>query len=137
MMSRWRGASQPVRVAAAAAVIVLTYGTAVHLVHLASSGFDPYPQVPGWLRTYFVSLTFLDPLAAVLLARRTRAGVVLAVAVLVSDAAANGWANYALDSVPSVTPGRVGHAVITMVALDPYIAAPRLSHAASPLPHHR
>ncbi len=54
-----------------------------------------------------------------------------------SDAAANGWANYAIDSVPSVTPGRVGPAVITMVALDPYIAAPRLSHAASPLPHHR
>jgi len=40
-----------------------------------------------------------------------------------SDAAANGWANYAIDSVPSVTPGRVGPAVITMVALDPYIAA--------------
>jgi len=137
MMSRWRGASQPVRVAAAAAVIVLTYGTAVHLVHLASSGFDPYPQVPGWLRTYFVSLTFLDPLAAVLLARRTRAGVVLAVAVLVSDAAANGWANYALDAESGVTVGRVGQAVVTMLALAACATAPRLWRAAAPLQHPR
>ena len=88
MISRWRGAPQPVRVAAAALVIILAYGTAAHLVHLASSGFDPYPEVPGWLRTYFVALTLADPLAAVLLAWRTRVGVVLAVAVLVSERAA-------------------------------------------------
>ncbi len=69
--------------------------------------------------------------------RREQSHELSAVVGGLSDAAANGWANYAIDSVPSVTPGRVGPAVITMVALDPYIAAPRLSHAASPLPHHR
>jgi len=114
MMSRWRGASQPVRVAAAVVVIVLAYGTAVHLVHLVSSGFDPYPEAPPWLRTYFVALTVVDLLAAVLLARRTRGGVVLAVAVLVSDAAANGWANYVLDPASGVTVGRVRQAGITV-----------------------
>ena len=46
------------------------------------------------------------PLAAVLLARRRRGGGVLAAAVLVSDSAANGVANYALDSAGGVTVGR-------------------------------
>ncbi|MGQ7296413.1 hypothetical protein [Quadrisphaera sp. KR29] len=46
---------------------------------------------------YFVSLTVLDPLAALLLARRQRTGVVLAVVVLVTDAVANALANYAFD----------------------------------------
>lgn len=48
MTSRWRGASRQVRVIAAVVVIVLVYGTAVHMVHLVGSGFDPYPEMPGW-----------------------------------------------------------------------------------------
>lgn len=77
----------------------------------------------------------LDPLAAVLLARRRRSGVAVAVAVLVSDAAANGFANYALDRTVGVTAGRVAHAVITMLAIGVCAAAPRLWHTASPLRH--
>jgi len=85
--------------------------------------------LPDWLRAYFTALTVLDPLAAVLLARRRRSGVVLAATVLVSDAAANGWANYALDDSVAITTGRVGHAVITVLAVALVIALPRLSRA--------
>jgi len=68
MVSRWRGAPQPVRVAAALVVVVLTYGTVAHVVDLLSSGFNPYTEAPMRLRTYWVALTVADPVAAVLLA---------------------------------------------------------------------
>lgn len=125
-MKRWQGAPRPVRAVALGLVLALTYGTAVHVVQLVTAGFAPYPGLPGWLRTYFTALTVLDPLAAVLLVRRYRSGVVLTVAVLVSDSAANGFANYALDPVRGVTAGRAGHAVITVLAGVACAAAPAL-----------
>ena len=129
VLKRWQDTSRSVHVAAAAGVVVLTYGTGVHLVQLMASGLDPYPELPGSLRTYFVALTVLDPLAAVLLARHTRTGVTLAVTVLVTDAAANGWANYALDPVAGVTTGRITHAVITVLAIGACTAGPYLWRA--------
>ncbi len=137
VLNRWQSAPRPARVAATAVVLVLTYGTVVHVVQLVGSGFDPYPHLPGWLRTYFVALTILDPLAAVLLARRTRAGVVLAVMVLGSDAFANGWANYVLDPAGGVTVGRVGQAVITMLAISTCAFGLHLWRAAAPPGSHR
>ena len=132
MAGWWGGAPTPVRRAALALVVVLVYGTGVHVYQLVNSGGSPYPWLPGWLRVYFVVLTALDPLAAVLLTLRRRSGVVLAVAVLVTDAAANGWASYVLHPVPG---GRVGHAVITVLALAALAAlavAPALWRHARP-----
>ena len=120
------------RAAAVATVLVLAYGTVVHVVQLALAGGDPYPDLPGWLRGYCVSLTVLDPLAALLVARRRRSGVALAVAVLVSDAAANGWANHVVDPADGLTAGRVGHAVITVLAVGLLMAAPGLWRATAP-----
>ncbi len=131
----WRGAPQLLRLIVSIVVVILAYGTAVHVVHLVTSGFDPYPGLPGWLRTYFLALTLLDPLAAVLLARCTRSGVALTVAVFVSDALANGWANYVLDPTIGITLGRLGHTVITLLALGVCAAAPWLWRAATPLQH--
>lgn len=105
---------------------VLAYGTAVHVVQLLVGGWDPYPSVPEWLAMYFISLTVLDPVAAVLLLLRRRAGLILAYAVLVTDAAANGYANYAIDASVGLTVGRVGHGVITLLALALLAATPRL-----------
>ena len=129
MAGWWGGAPALVRRAALALVLVLAYGTAKHVLDLVASGGSPYPELPTWLRVYFVALTVLDPLAAVLLVLRRRSGVVLAVAVLVTDAAANGWASYALDPVPG---GRVGQAVITALALAALAAAPALWRHARP-----
>lgn len=128
-MQAWRDAPRPARLVALGLVVVLAYGTLVHVVQLVAGGFAPYPDLPGWLRTYFVSLTALDPLAAVLLARRRRSGAVLAAAVLVTDALANGWANHVLDPAEGLTPGRVGHAVITVLALVATAALPQLWRA--------
>ena len=137
MISRWQGAPRSVRTTALAVGVVLAYGTAVHVVQLVASGFNPYPDLPDWLRIYYTALTVLDPLAAVLLARRRRSGVVLAVVVLVSDAAANGFANYVLDHAVGLTAGRVGHTVLTMIAIGVCAAAPQLWGTASPLQRHR
>lgn len=130
VLNPWQSAPRPARVATTAVVLVLTYGTVVHVVQLVGSGLDPYPHLPGWLRTYFVALTILDPLAAVLLARRTRAGVG-------SDAFANGWANYVLDPAGGVTMGRVGQAVITMLAISTCAFGLHLWRAAAPPRSHR
>ena len=132
-MTRWDGAPRPARVAAAVVVLVVLYGTVVHVVQLVAAGGDPYPDLPGWLRASFVSLTLLDPLTAGLLLLRRRSGVVLAVAVLVSDAVANGWANHALDPASGVTAGRVGQAVVTLLALALPAVTPLRWRATAPL----
>ncbi|MGR7025524.1 hypothetical protein [Geodermatophilus sp. URMC 62] len=132
MRSRWQGAPRSARVVAAGAVVVLAYGAVVHVVQVVLGGGNPYPGLPGWLRAYFVSLTLLDPLAAVLLALRRRTGLVLAVAVLVSDAAANAWANYALDPAAGGTAGRVGQAVVTLLAVALLAATPLLWRETAP-----
>ena len=131
-MARWDGAPRPARVAATAAVLVLVYGAVVHVVHLVVAGGLPYSDLPGWLRAYFVSLTLLDPLAAGLLVLRRRSGVVVAVVVLVSDALANGWTNYIRDPASGVTAGRVGHGVVTLLALGLLVMTPALWRATAP-----
>ncbi|MEH3077857.1 MAG: hypothetical protein PGN11_14510 [Quadrisphaera sp.] len=129
MLVRWRRQPRWLRGVVAALVLLLLYGTAVHLVQLVAAGGAPYPGLPWWLRAYFVSLTVLDPLAALLLLRRCRTGVVLV--VLVTDALANGVANYAYDLSEGVTTGRVGQAVITLLALGSLVVAPALWRAAA------
>ncbi|MEV4626882.1 hypothetical protein AB0J90_11410 [Micromonospora sp. NPDC049523] len=115
-----------IRVAVGATVVVFAYGTMAHLFQLAAGGSDPYPGLPVWLSVYFVSLTVLDPLAAALLVARRAAGLVLGGAVLLTDAVANAYANYVLDPAPGVTPGRIGQAVITVLALALVAGAPRI-----------
>ncbi|WP_422739944.1 hypothetical protein ACN263_12375 [Micromonospora sp. WMMD729] len=124
---RWRGVPARVRLVVSAAVLVFAYGGVVHVLQLLVPGLRPQLALPGWLAVYFASLTLWDPLAALLLAARRPAGLALGCAVLVTDAAANGYANYVLDSAGGVTPGRIGQAVITalalaLVALTPWLA---------------
>ncbi|MEU8264730.1 hypothetical protein AB0C02_29440 [Micromonospora sp. NPDC048999] len=108
------------------AVCVLAYGGIVHLGDLLGVRPDgPSPSIPIWLMLYFTSLTVFDPLAALLLALRRIEGLLLGCAVLASDAAANGYANYMLDTAPGITPGRIGQAVVTALAVALIAAAPR------------
>ncbi|MEU5727361.1 hypothetical protein ABZ783_36930 [Micromonospora sp. NPDC047738] len=119
-MPRW------VRVVVIAAVCVLAYGGIVHLGDLLGVRPDgPSPSIPIWLMLYFTSLTVFDPLAALLLALRRIEGLLLGCVVLASDAAANGYANYVLDTAPGITPGRIGQAVVTALAVALIAAAPR------------
>lgn len=68
-------------------------GTGSHIVDLAIGGLNTYAQFPTGLRIYWVSLTFLDPLTIALLALRRRVGVVLGLAVILSDITVN-WTVY-------------------------------------------
>lgn len=120
------------RLAVGALALVLAYGAAVHVGQLVAGGRDPYPWAPTWLAAYFVSLTLFDALAAALLAARRRAGLRLAVAVLVTDALANAYAIYGLGT--GGPPARVAQAVITALALAAAAAAPRLSPWLHPRP---
>lgn len=122
----WAGVPLGVRVIAGAAVAVFGYGTAVHVWQLAGGGWSAYRGVPGWLAGYFVALVVLDPAAAGLLAYRRRSGLLLGCAVLLSDAAANGYANYAVRTGPGCTAGRAGQAVVTVLAVALLVVAPRV-----------
>ena len=124
----WAGAPGWVRVVVIAAVCVLAYGGIVHLGDLLGvRPGGPNPSTPTWLMLYFTSLTMLDPLAALLLALRRIEGMLLGCAVLASDAAANGYANYVLDTAPGITPGRIGQAVITALAVTLIAASPAVA----------
>jgi hypothetical protein len=113
-------------VVAAASAAALAYGTVVHVVQWATSGLRAYPDLPWWLAGYFTLLTFVDPIASVLLWRCRRSGLVLGSLVLVTDAAANAYANYALDDSLGLTPGRIGQAVISILAVALLTATPWL-----------
>ncbi|GGO19368.1 hypothetical protein [Micromonospora parathelypteridis] len=124
---RWRDSPLAVRLVVSVAVLVFAYGGLVHVVQLLLPQFGPQLALPGWLTVYFVSLTLWDPLAALLLAARRVEGLALGCVVLTTDAAANWYANYMLDAAVGVTPGRIGQAVITalavaLVALTPWLA---------------
>jgi hypothetical protein len=122
----WVGLPLAVRVIVGAAVAVFAYGTAVHVDQLAAGAWHPYRGLPGWLAGYFVSLTVLDPVAAGLLACRRRAGLLLGCAVLLSDAAGNGYVNYAVRPGQGITAGRAGQAVVTVLAVALLAVAPRI-----------
>ncbi|MFG1840322.1 hypothetical protein ACGFH8_18120 [Micromonospora sp. NPDC049175] len=111
-----------------AAVCVFAYGGIVHLGDvLGVRPGGPSPSTPVWLMWYFTSLTVFDPLAALLLALRRLEGLVLGCVVLATDAVANGYANYVLDAAPGITLGRIGQAVITVLAVALVTAAPRVA----------
>ena len=64
-------------------------GSTTHVLDLVQGGAAVYAGFPDAVRLYWVSLTLLDPLTVVLTALRRRAGVVLGVAIMVSDVAVN------------------------------------------------
>ncbi|AXE39598.1 hypothetical protein [Acidipropionibacterium virtanenii] len=68
-------------------------GTASHVLDLVAGGLNTYAQFPTGLRIYWVCLTILDPLTITLLVLRRRTGIVLALAVILSDISVN-WAVY-------------------------------------------
>jgi len=106
-------------------VVVMGYGGAVHLVQVTTGNWPPYSWAPAWLAVYFSSLTMLDPLAALLLARRRAVGLYLVVLVLVTDAIANWYATYRLPHSNDVA--RIAQAVISVLALAS-LAVARLAH---------
>jgi len=71
-------------------------GTTTHTLQLVNRGWVVFAAAPVWMNVYWTALTFLDPLAAVLLIRARRAGLALALAIMVSDVAVNSHALHGL-----------------------------------------
>ena len=64
-------------------------GTCTHLENAWRAGLVPLPHQPLAFNLYWKSLTALDPLAAILLVLRPRAGIILGGVIMVSDVSIN------------------------------------------------
>ena len=91
---------------------VVADGRAIDFI---TAGWMPYAYAPHWLAAYWSALLLLDPLAAVLIAYRRRSGLLLAPAILLTDAAANGYAIHVLSLGGPLAP--IGHGVVSAVAV--------------------
>ena len=60
-----------------------------HVAELVAGGADTYVEFPGPARAFWISLTALDPLTALLILLRRRSGIVLGLAVILSDIIVN------------------------------------------------
>jgi hypothetical protein len=67
-------------------------GGAAHLENVWRAGTLPLPAQPLAFNVYWTLLTVVDPVAAVLLVVRSRAGLLLAGAITASDVAVNAYA---------------------------------------------
>lgn len=76
-------------------VIGFLIGTTTHTADLILGGLDVYGGFPPGVRLFWVTLTVLDPITAVLIILRRRAGIVLGIAVIVADIAVN-WTVFVL-----------------------------------------
>lgn len=77
-------------------VVGFVIGTTTHVLQLVNSGWLVFAAAPIWMIAYWTSLTLLDPLAAMLLLRARRAGLILATTIMLSDVAVNTHALYGL-----------------------------------------
>jgi hypothetical protein len=80
IVRRWAGVPAPAAAVGIVICAVLTYGAVLHLVQVIVDDRSALVGAPAWVAAFFRSLVVLDPVAALLLALRTRAGVVLAAA---------------------------------------------------------
>jgi hypothetical protein len=65
-----------------------------HARDIVNGGWLPYKSAPTAVNRYWTSLTALDLLAAALLFFRPRAGLLLTLAIIVSDVGINSWVQY-------------------------------------------
>lgn len=70
---------------------VMAFGVATicHLFDIARGGWLPYTRYALGLNVFWTSLTVLDPMAIVLLWKRRRAGLCLALLIITADVAVN------------------------------------------------
>lgn len=96
-MKRARHPSFPIRLVYAICLAGATYN---HARIVATHGLDwNYGGLPVPVCVFWTALTFIDPLAAILLMTTPRPGLALTVAIIVSDVVVNAWvgATYGFD----------------------------------------
>jgi hypothetical protein len=82
-------------------VLCFLVGTFTHTRTLLGHGWLPHDWVPLPVNIFWTLLTFADPLAALLLLVRRNAGIVLGLAIMISDVAINTWvaSRFGLDGL--------------------------------------
>jgi hypothetical protein len=104
--------------AVAVAAVLLAVGTVSHVADFVRAGWTPYPWAPRWLNLYWTSLALFDTAAAVRLLAGRRPGADLAMAIMVTDLAANVYAAVGLRHAdPFAEPGVLRLGVFTLVVL--------------------
>ncbi len=77
--------------------IFLTIGGVIHLYDNVVDGLLPYDFAPRWLNIYWSLLGVLDLLAVFLLIRYRRVGLILMLAILLTNVIFNSHAQYSLE----------------------------------------
>jgi len=88
-MTTWRALPRWARIALGVYAGAFLVATVSHIVDIVVHGDSVYAAAPPQLRLFFVSLVVLDPVVVALVLRMRRAGVLLAVAVMLADVTAN------------------------------------------------
>ena len=70
-------------------VCAFVVGTVCHVLDIVQGGWLPYRRYALGLNLFWTALTFADPLAALLLIYRRRAGVCVALSIISIDVAVN------------------------------------------------
>jgi hypothetical protein len=76
-------------------VLGFLVGSTTHAADLVVGGSTVYSDFPLGVRLFWVALTIVDPAIVALLVWRRRSGIVLGIAVIIADIAAN-WTVFAV-----------------------------------------
>ena len=90
----FRQLSIRVKVVIAVQAICMLVGTSTHLLWVITHGWtyiDLNPRFSIYTTIFWNSLTFLDPLAAILLFAKPKAGVLLTATIIIVDVLHNAW----------------------------------------------
>ena len=85
------------RTAVAVLAAGFAIGTVTHTLQLVTRGWVVFDAAPTWMNVYWTSLTFLDPLAIMLLLISRRAGLALGLSIMASNVTINSYALYGLE----------------------------------------
>jgi hypothetical protein len=108
---RARGQGSPVvRLVLLVLIAGLVVGTATHIENLARSGLVPRPELPFACNVFWSALVIVDPVTALALLLRPRAGVVVVAGVMAIDVVVN-------LAVLGLTPPIAGQIAYTILAL--------------------
>lgn len=85
-------------------ILCLTIGAATHIYDNIIFGFLPYRFAPTWINIYWTSLSFVDLLAVYFLLRIRKVGVLLTLAIMLSNVIINSLAYYSLNVISDPLP---------------------------------
>ncbi len=100
MFKRFRTYPTIVKILFSVYIFSFSGATVRHISDLLRGGWLPYVDAPLWMNAYWTSLTFLDPLAVLLIFISPLWALVVAVLIMVSDVGINSYWAFQLNDIP-------------------------------------